>query len=164
MALDYSNPFVRDSIEAMERFALEQLSADDYRHWRRSILSAETLQDCSEITRRMLGHPLNHSQCRVAHEVLCIGEMEASWTMACRPEPEQIDDPDHFSANESCVGIGVKNMNRITKEVVLGIQAPKDESVEAAAFRKGVKKEIQQTAKLAKTMGIPYMVELLSDW
>ena len=58
----------------------------------------------------------------------------------------------------------VEEMNRITREVVLGIKGPKREFDEAMAFRKGVKKEIRQTAKMARKLGINYTVELLSDW
>ena len=76
-------------------------------------------------------------------------ELETTASDASRP-PEEI--------------LSVEEMNRITKEVVLGVKAPKHESDRAAAFRKGVKKEIRQTSTIAKQLGINYTVELLSDW
>ena len=164
MPLDHNNPFVREALEAMESVAIEQLQAEDFRDWRRRILDADTLQECSEITTRMLGHPLNDSQRRVAHEALRVCEIEAAWRMGQRPAPDGLETTASSDNNPPEEPLSIEEMNRITKEVVLGIKAPKHESVESAAFRKGVKKEIRQTSKIAKQLGINYTVELLSDW
>ena len=85
MPLDHNNPFVREALEAMESVAIEQLAAEDFLDWRRRILDADNLQECSEITTRMLGHPLNDSERRVAHEALRVCEIEAAWRMGQRP-------------------------------------------------------------------------------
>ena len=164
MPLDHNNPFVRESLEAMESVAIEQLAAEDFRDWRRRILDADNLQECSEITTRMLGHPLNDSQRRVAHEALRICEIEAAWRMGKRPASAEPDVQAPVDSSPPEEPLSVEEMNRITKEVVLGIKGPKREADEAAAFRKGVKKEIRQTAKMARKLGINYTVELLSDW
>ena len=164
MPLDHNNPFVRESLEAMESVAIEQLAAEDFRDWRRRIREADNLQECSEITTRMLGQPLNDSERRVAHEALRVCEIEAAWRMGKRPASDEPDAPAPVDISPPEEPLSVKEMNRITKEVVLGIKAPKHEADQAAAFRKGVKKEIRQTAKMAKKLGINYTVELLSDW
>ena len=164
MPLDHNNPFVREALEAMESVAIEQLAAEDFRDWRRRILDADNLQECSEITTRMLGHPLNDSERRVAHEALRVCEIEAAWRMGQRPASDELETTASGDNSPPEEILSVEEMNRITKEVVLGVKAPKHESNQAAAFRKGVKKEIRQTSTIAKQLGINYTVELLSDW
>lgn len=61
------------------------------------------------------------------------------------------------------MALTAEEMISITKEVVLGVEPPDNESAEAANYRRGVTLEIQDAERIAKERGLPFEVVLPSE-
>ena len=61
------------------------------------------------------------------------------------------------------MALTAEEMTRITKQVVLGEDAPAGESKEAADYRVGVAAEIAEAERIANERGLPFEVVLPSE-
>jgi hypothetical protein len=69
MAIDLSNPRVRDCFDSMLQSAAETLAPEQLVKWHHRIENCDNLDQASEVTSEMCGRPMTESEKRIAREV-----------------------------------------------------------------------------------------------